>query len=67
MKAEAFVEMKLMRFVDAARVLGISLRQLRRLVDDGRLPFAKVSDRSPRILASDLDSYIESVTIRRAN
>src|SRR5437660_944286 len=34
----------LLTFVEAARVLGISLRQFRRLVDGGKIAFVKVSE-----------------------
>src|SRR5690349_6493224 len=34
----------LLNFAEAARVLGISLRQFRRLVDGGRVAFVKVSE-----------------------
>ena len=37
----------LLTFAEAARVLGISLRQFRRLVDGGKVAFVKVSERSP--------------------
>ena len=51
-------------FADAARALGISLRQFRRLVDDGKIAFVKVSERSPRVRPSELRRYLEASTVR---
>ena len=54
----------LLAFGDAARSLGISLRQFRRLVDGGRIAFVKVSARSPRVRPSELRRYLEASTVR---
>jgi excisionase family DNA binding protein len=54
----------LLTFAQAAHFLGVSLRQVRRLVDCGKLPMVRVSTRAPRIRRCDLQSYLESVTIR---
>lgn len=54
----------LLRFDAAAKALSISLRQFRRLVDSGRLPVVKVSERSPRVRVADLNAYLESVTVK---
>ncbi len=54
----------LLAFGEAARSLGISLRQFRRLVDGGRIAFVKVSERSPRVRPSELRRYLEASTVR---
>lgn len=54
----------LLAFGEAARSLGISLRQFRRLVDGGRIAFVKVSARSPRVRPSELRRYLEASTVR---
>lgn len=54
----------LLAFGEAARSLGISLRQFRRLVDGGRIAFVKVSERSPRVRPSELRRCLEASTVR---
>jgi excisionase family DNA binding protein len=54
---------RLLTFGQAAEFLGISLRQLRRLVDGGRIPFVRVSERTPRIRASDIQSFVSSAMV----
>ena len=54
----------LLNFADAARVLGISLRQFRRLVDGGRVAFVKVSERTPRIRPSELRRFLEASAVK---
>lgn len=53
----------LLDFAEAARLLGISLRQFRRLVDGGKITFVKVSERSPRIRPSELQRYLAASAI----
>lgn len=55
---------QLLTFGQAARVLGISLRQFRRLVDGGKLPFIKVSERSPRISPTDLQRFLAASVVK---
>ena len=54
----------LLTFADAARVLGISLRQLRRLVDGGKIGFVKVSERSPRVRPSELQRFLAASAVK---
>jgi excisionase family DNA binding protein len=54
----------LLTFAEAARVLGISLRQFRRLVDGGRVAFVKVSARTPRIRPSELQRFLEASAVK---
>jgi excisionase family DNA binding protein len=54
----------LLNFAEAARLLGISLRQFRRLVDGGKITFVKVSERSPRIRPSELQRYLAASAIK---
>lgn len=54
----------LLNFAEAARVLGISLRQFRRLVDGGRVAFVKVSERAPRIRPSELQRFLEASAVK---
>ncbi|HEX2853994.1 MAG TPA: helix-turn-helix domain-containing protein [Opitutaceae bacterium] len=53
----------LLTFAEAARVLGISLRQFRRLVDGGKITFVKVSERSPRVRPSELHRFLDASVI----
>jgi excisionase family DNA binding protein len=53
----------LLTFAEAARRLAVSLRQFRRLVDSGKIPVARVSERAPRIRASDLGAYVNGVMV----
>ncbi len=54
----------LLTFAQAARMLGISVRQFRRLVDAGKVAFVRVSERSPRVRPSELERYLEGSTVR---
>jgi excisionase family DNA binding protein len=54
----------LLSFAQAARALGISLRQFRRLVDGGKVAFVKVSERSPRIRPSELQRFLEVSAVK---
>jgi excisionase family DNA binding protein len=54
----------LLSFAQAARALGISLRQFRRLVDGGKVAFVKVSERSPRIRPSELQRFLEASAVK---
>lgn len=53
----------LLTFAEAARLLGISLRQFRRLVDGGKVTFVKVSERSPRVRPSELHRFLDASVI----
>lgn len=54
----------LLTFAEAAQLLGISLRQFRRLVDAGKITFVKVSERSPRVRPSELQRYLAASAIK---
>jgi len=54
----------LLTFVEAARVLGVSLRQFRRLVDGGKVAFVRVSTRSPRIRPSELQRFLNASAVK---
>ena len=54
----------LLNFAEAAQVLGISLRQFRRLVDAGKLAFVKVSERTPRVRPSELQRFLEASAVK---
>jgi excisionase family DNA binding protein len=54
----------LLNFAEAARALGISLRQFRRLVDSGRVAFVKVSERAPRIRPSELQRFLDASAVK---
>lgn len=56
----------LLKFKDAAGLLVVSLRQFRRLVDSGAIPFVMIGERSPRVKLSDLTAYLETRTVRRS-
>jgi excisionase family DNA binding protein len=55
---------ELLTLADAAAVLGISLRQFRRLVDGGKIAFVKVSERSPRIRPSELQRFLAASVVQ---
>lgn len=54
----------LLNFADAARTLGISLRQFRRLVDGGKIAFVKVSERAPRVRPSELQRFLTASAVK---
>ena len=53
----------LLTFAEAAKHLGISLRQFRRLVDAGKIGFVKISERSPRIRPSELHRFLDASAV----
>lgn len=53
----------LLTFTQASKLLNVSIRQVYRLIADGKFPVVMVSKRSPRIRPSDLQQYLESRTI----
>jgi excisionase family DNA binding protein len=61
---EASAVEPLLNFAAAARVLGISLRQFRRLVDGGRIAFVKVSERTPRVRPSELQRFLDASAVK---
>jgi excisionase family DNA binding protein len=63
-RSEAMPVEALLNFAEAAKLLGISLRQFRRLVDGGKITFVKVSERSPRVRPSELQRYLEASAIK---
>lgn len=54
----------LLTFAEAAKALGISLRQFRRLVDGGKVAFVKVSERSPRVRPSELQRFLDASAVK---
>jgi excisionase family DNA binding protein len=48
---------------EAAEAIGITLRTLYRLIDDGRIPAYQIG-RVIRVRASDLERYLETVKIQ---
>jgi excisionase family DNA binding protein len=50
-----------------AKFLCVSLRQVYRLIADGKLPVVMVSTRSPRLRPSDLRKYLESCTVQHGS
>jgi len=55
----------LVNFRQASELLSISLRQFRRLVDDGFFPTVRVSKRAPRVRIADVEKFIASATETR--
>lgn len=51
---------KLLTLVEAAAVAGVSKITLRRWLADGRIAVVKLSSRSHRILADDLERFVAS-------
>ena len=56
----------LLTFSQAADFLSVSLRQIRRLIDSGKIPVVKISVRVLRLRLCDLQSYLASVTVQYA-
>ncbi len=55
---------RLLNYGEAARWLGVSLRQFRRLVDDGKIPIVRINQRSPRVRPVEIDAYITAMTVK---
>jgi excisionase family DNA binding protein len=56
----------LLTFTQAATRLGISLRQFRRLIDSGKIPYVQVSERAPRVRCTAIEQFIEAVSVRHS-
>jgi excisionase family DNA binding protein len=52
----------LITLADAAKLLGVSLRQVRRYIDGGKIPVCRISERTVRIRLEDLASFVDGVT-----
>jgi excisionase family DNA binding protein len=65
--APEFSAQQLLTFAQAAEHLGISLRQFRRLVDGGKLPFVRIGQRTPRIRPADLKTYLDASVVSYAH
>jgi excisionase family DNA binding protein len=50
---------KLLRYVDAANQMSVSLNHLRGLIDAGHLTSIKVGHRARRVLAAEVDAFIQ--------
>ena len=50
---------KLLRYLDAANQMSVSLNHLRGLIDTGHLTSIKVGDRARRVLASEIEAFIQ--------
>ena len=50
----------LLSLAEAAKVLKVSLRQVRRYVDEGRLPVCRISERTVRIRQEDLCALVSA-------
>ena len=57
---------RLLSYEQAAKLLSISLRHFRRLVDDGKFTIVRVSPRAPRIRASEVLAFISGACERKA-
>lgn len=55
----------LLTFSAAAARLAISLRQFRRLVDQGRIAVVRISERTPRVRSGDIDAFISALVEKR--
>ena len=50
---------RLLRYLDAANQMSVSLNHLRGLIDTGHLTSIKVGDRARRVLASEIEAFIQ--------
>jgi excisionase family DNA binding protein len=56
---------QLLTFSEAAKLLRVSLRQLRRLVDGGSIAVVRVTERTPRIPPGEIRTFIAAMTEKR--
>ncbi len=54
----------LLKLQDVASKLGVSLRQVWRYINDGRLPVRRLSARTVRVRAEDLEAFIQGGAVR---
>lgn len=57
---------RLITFSEGAKLLGISLRQFRRVVDSGRVAVVRITERTPRVRMSDLDALVAASVNKRS-
>jgi excisionase family DNA binding protein len=50
-----------------SKFLNISLRQLYRIIAEGKIPVVKIGKRSPRVRRGDLQNYVNCCTIRNGD
>lgn len=56
----------LLTFGEAAKLLNVSLRQFRRLVDSGKIPIVGVSERAPRVSPTAMQEFVAKATVQRS-
>jgi excisionase family DNA binding protein len=54
----------LLTLEQASILLNVSIRQVYRLIAEGKFPVVMVSKRSPRLRPGDLQQYLESCTVQ---
>jgi excisionase family DNA binding protein len=54
----------LLTLSQASKLLNVSIRQIYRLIADGKIPVIMVGKRSPRLRPGDIQHYLESCTIQ---
>jgi len=52
---------RLLTLVEVARLLGVSRRTLNEWIAEGRMPIVQIGPRTPRVLASDIEKFIQNV------
>lgn len=53
----------LLTLAESSKLLNISLRQIYRLIAEGKIPVVMVGKRSPRLRPGDLRQYLDACTI----
>ena len=54
----------LLTLKEAANLLHVSIRQVYRLIAEGKFPVIKVGKRSPRLRPSDIQQYLQVCTVQ---
>jgi len=55
---------RLLTFTEAAELMRVSLRTIRRIVDSGSLAVIRLGERTLRIRSSEIERYLEENTLR---
>jgi excisionase family DNA binding protein len=54
----------LLTLAESSKLLRVSIRQIYRLIAEGKIPVVMVGRRSPRLRPSDLREYLEACTVQ---
>jgi excisionase family DNA binding protein len=60
------MEVRVLTVIEAAHHLGVSVRQMQRIIAERRVPFHRISPRITRLRVDELDAYLAACRVHDA-